>query len=287
MATDGPLAGSELTNAVPVGGGCIHQAWQLQLSDGRQIFAKTGPTDAIKLFEVEAEALDALAHYADPDVLIVPQPQSLIQLRHGAVLLLPWLRLEGNNQQSLGHGLALMHQTSMHQGHQYFGWYRDGYIGAGPQPGGWRTSWGQAFVDLRLRPQLNLLKRFGIDAAGLKDFLKALVRHLDQRDVVPALVHGDLWGGNAASLVDGRGTIYDPATWWADPEVDMAMTHLFGGFTESFYRAYYSILPAAPAAEERVEIYNLYHLLNHANLFGGGYVNQVRACLNRLARKLS
>lgn len=87
--------------------------------------------------------------------------------------------------------------------------------------------------------------------------------------------------------MDGRGSIYDPASWWADAEVDLAMTRLFGGFGESFYRSYDAVIPPHPGANERVDIYNLYHLLNHANLFGGGYIDQSRACLRGLARTMN
>lgn len=286
VAAGGPLAGTKITDVSSVGGGCIHQAWQLRLSDGRQLFAKTGTADAFDLFEVEADALTALGQYSDSDVLVVPQPLSLVQLPHGAVLLLPWLPLGGGDQQFLGRGLALLHQASREQNPQRFGWHRDGYIGAGAQPGGWRMRWGDAFADLRLRPQLKLCNRLGMSPAEEEAFLNGVADRLNQREVIPTLVHGDLWGGNASSLMDGRGTVYDPASWWADAEVDLAMTHLFGGFQQHFYRSYDAVLPPKPGVEERLEIYNLYHLLNHANLFGGGYINQSRACLQGLARQM-
>jgi fructosamine-3-kinase len=126
-----------------------------------------------------------------------------------------------------------------------------------------------------------------MDAADVEVLLQRLADRLNQRDIIPALVHGDLWGGNASSLMDGRGSIYDPASWWADAEVDLAMTRLFGGFGESFYRSYDAVIPPIPGADERVDIYNLYHLLNHANLFGGGYIDQSRDCLQGLARTMS
>jgi fructosamine-3-kinase len=287
VSADGPLEGCKITDVSSVGGGCIHQAWQLKLSDGRQLFAKTGSADAFDLFEVEAEALTALGQFGDSDVLVVPQPLSLVLLPHGAVLLLPWLPLGGGNQQLLGRGLALLHQASREQNPQSFGWHRDGYIGAGPQPGGWRMRWGDAFADLRLRPQLERCNQFGMSPGEVEGFLENVAGRLNQREVTPTLVHGDLWAGNANSLMDGRGSIYDPASWWADAEVDLAMTRLFGGFGELFYRSYDAVVPQIPGAQERFEIYNLYHLLNHANLFGGGYIDQSRACLRGLARQMA
>ena len=285
-AVDGPLAGAVIADVSPVGGGCIHQAWKLRLSDGQLLFAKSGGLNALPLFEVEVEALEALHAHADNTLLVVPQPMALAALPHGAVLLLPWLDCRGNDQAALGRGLALLHQSSMASSPARFGWHRDGFIGAGPQPGGWRDGWGSAFVELRLRPQLETLQGLSQDSTGLDQLLLRLAEHLNDLQPRPALVHGDLWGGNAASLVDGRGSIFDPASWWADREVDLAMTQLFGGFGEEFRSAYRKVLPEVPGADGRVEIYNLYHLLNHANLFGGVYINQCRASLRDLARRL-
>ena len=285
-AKDGPLAGAVITDVSPVGGGCIHQAWKLHLLDGQVLFAKSGGTSALPLFEVEAEALEALHAQADASFLVVPQPIALAALPHGAVLLLPWLDCAGSEQTALGRGLALLHQSSMASSPGCFGWHRDGFIGAGPQPGGWCDDWGSAFVELRLRPQLEAINGLKQDSADLNPLLLRLAEHLNEHQPRPALVHGDLWGGNAACLSDGRGSIFDPASWWADREVDLAMTRLFGGFGEDFRSGYREVLPEAPGAEGRVEIYNLYHLLNHANLFGGSYVSQCRASLRELARRL-
>ena len=284
-AEEGPLEGAVITDVSPVGGGCIHQAWKLRLGDGQVLFAKSGGASALPLFEVEAEALEALHAQADASFLVVPQPIALAALPHGAVLLLPWLDCGGNDQTALGRGLALLHQSSMSSSPARFGWHRDGFIGAGPQLGGWRDDWGSAFVELRLRPQLEALDGLQQDSTDLNPLLLRLAEHLNEHQPHPALVHGDLWGGNAASLSDGRGSIFDPASWWADREVDLAMTRLFGGFGEAFRSGYRDVLPDAPGADGRVEIYNLYHLLNHANLFGGSYQSQCRASLRELARR--
>lgn len=285
-AKDGPLAGAVITDVSPVGGGCIHQAWKLRLRDGQVLFAKSGGASALPLFEVEAEALEALHAQADASFLVVPQPIALAALPHGSVLLLPWLDFRGSDQTALGRGLALLHQSSMASSPARFGWHRDGFIGAGSQPGGWRDDWGSAFVELRLRPQLEILDGLQQDLTDLNPLLLRLAQHLNDHQPCPALVHGDLWGGNAASLSDGRGSIFDPASWWADREVDLAMTRLFGGFGEAFRSAYREVIPDASDADGRVEIYNLYHLLNHANLFGGSYLSQCRASLKDLARRL-
>ena len=286
VSPGGALAGATIQAVTPVGGGCIHQASCLHLADGRRLFAKSGTADALVLFEVEAEALAALHDHADEALLLVPRPLAVTSICGAAVLLLPWMDLEGSDQQNLGRGLALLHRRSSHVSPGRFGWHRDGFIGAGPQPGGWREGWGACFVDLRLRPQLALLGDCGCPPEQLNRFLKELEARLDDHNPEPSLVHGDLWGGNAGVISDGRGAIFDPATWWADREVDLAMTSLFGGFSRQFREAYRSVLPPRSGEAERVAIYNLYHLLNHANLFGGSYVSQATSSLQRLIRMM-
>ena len=199
------------------------------------------------------------------------------------MLLLPWLDFRAGNQASLGRGLALLHRASAAENPGRFGWPVDGFIGAGSQPGGWREEWGDAFVTLRLRPQLREAARWGLDLVDVEPILAALIPWLDRHQPSPSLVHGDLWSGNANVLSDGRGVLLDPATWWADREVDLAMTQLFGGFSQDFYIGYENVWPLPADASKRVEVYNLYHLINHANLFGGSYRSQSQSILNRLA----
>lgn len=286
VAADGPLAGRILRSVEPVAGGCIHQAWSLTLDNGQRLFAKSGGMEAMALFRVEAEALEALHAHADPELLVVPRAVAMTQLSQGAVLLLPWLDLSGRDQRALGRGLARLHRVSADASPGCFGWQRDGFIGAGPQPGGWRQRWGDCFVELRLLPQLKQLGDVVPRSESFDAVLDALKELLNRHEPRPSLVHGDLWGGNAGSLGDQRGCLFDPASWWADREVDLAMTRMFGGFGQEFYAGYSSDYPLEPGSDERVEIYNLYHLLNHANLFGGGYIDQSRASLKRLSRLL-
>ncbi len=286
VAVDGPFPGRGIASVRSVGGGCIHQARRVTFDDGDIVFVKAGASSALPMFEVESDALNALHEVADAQTLVVPRPLGVWSLTSGAVLVLPWLDLQSSDQTTLGRGLALLHRASASAGPDRFGWHRDGFIGAGVQPGGWRKSWGDAFVDLRLRPQLILAKRWGLADDGLDALLVAISTLLNGLEVSPCLVHGDLWGGNAGCLSDGRGTIYDPATWWADHEVDLAMTHLFGGFSSAFYAGYSDVLPTRPGAAQRVDLYNLYHVLNHANLFGGSYRQESQDTLRALARQL-
>jgi len=148
------------------------------------------------------------------------------------------------------------------------------------------TAWGDAFVTLRLIPQLQLATNWGLDLDELEPLLAATRVWLDQHQPLPCLVHGDLWGGNASVLADGRGALIDPACWWADREVDLAMTCLFGGFSSRFYEGYQKEWPLDPNYEGRIDVYNLYHLLNHANLFGGGYQKQCLTAINAMRSML-
>lgn len=284
VAADGRFSGQEITGVTPVGGGCIHQAFAVAFATGEQVFVKAGAAAVMPMFAVESEALEALFRFADPAMLVVPRPIGSWLLPSGAVLVLPWLELSSGDQTALGRGLACLHGQSAAVGPGRFGWHRNGFIGSGRQPGGWSDRWGDAFVDLRLRPQISAAARWGLQLDDLLPLLQAIAEHLNALELQPSLVHGDLWGGNAGSLNDGRGAIYDPAAYWADPEVDLAMTRMFGGFSTSFYDAYAEVIPQRSGARQRVDLYNLYHVLNHANLFGGSYQQQSRDMLKALAR---
>ena len=234
----------------------------------------------------EQSGLQALRGWADLSLIEVPQVLGCLPLSGQSALVMAWCEFSSGDQFSLGRGLALLHRASADGGPGRFGWDQDGFIGLGPQPRGWRESWGQAFTELRLRPQFHLARKWGLDAQEWEPLLQPIAAWLNRHAPEPCLVHGDLWSGNAAVLADGRGLLIDPASWWADREVDLAMTRLFGGFSSSFFAAYRSVIPDRPGAEGRVEIYNLYHLLNHANLFGGGYINQSISRLRSLSRRL-
>ena len=278
-------AGARLQRCQPVGGGCSQQTYQLQLSDGRLLFAKAGDPSMLK---AEQRGLQALHRHLDPTDLWVPEPLVFdADASARGWLLLSWHGFTQGDQARLGRGLARLHrqsaqQGSLEKGTGWFGWAWDGYIGLGHQPGGWCQSWGEAFVELRLRPQLEQAQSWGLALADLDPWLHELRDRLDRHGPDAALVHGDLWGGNAAVLADGRGLIFDPASWWADREVDLALTQCFGGFSQAFYNGYHQEWPLPPGAKQRVEIYNLYHWLNHANLFGGGYRQQ---CLRFLEHR--
>ena len=261
----GPLQGCQCKTLEPVGSA---STWRADLSDGRSLFLKLASPAMLK---VEARGLRSLKQWADPELLLIPDPLGVVPVGKNAALILPWLDSGRGDQYDLGRGLALLHRRSADAGIDRFGWDEEGFIGLGPQPAGWLTSWGDAFVTLRLIPQLQLASTWGLALDQLEPLLAAIRVWLDQHQPHPCLVHGDLWGGNASVLPDGRGVLIDPACWWADREVDLAMTRLFGGFSTRFYEGYQREWPLNPSCDERIEVYNLYHLLNHANLFGGAY----------------
>jgi fructosamine-3-kinase len=294
--------GVAATQASAVGGGCIHRAWCLTVSPlapgegpsrgarGR-IFVKTNQAAALPLLEAEAEGLEALALAAEGTGITVPQPLALGVDRDQAALLLPWQELGGPGAAAgwgaLGDGLARLHRRSLGLSctagdrPDHFGWPRDNWIGSGPQPNGWEPSWAAFFTTRRLAPQLERLARGGRPLADAARLLERLPAWLAGHQPPPTLVHGDLWSGNAAIAAAGP-VLFDPAVYRGDREVDLAMARLFGGFPEAFFAAYERAWPLPEGHRHRVDLYNLYHLLNHANLFGGSYGHQAEAVARRL-----
>ena len=165
------------------------------------------------------------------------------------------------------------------------GWHRDNWIGGTPQANDWCDDWCAFFRDRRLAPQLALAERNGFDGALIADgelLLAKLASLMGAHDPAPSLLHGDLWSGNAAALANGEPVVFDPAVCVGDREADIAMTELFGGFGRDFYAAYSDAYPLAAGYPLRRELYNLYHVLNHLNLFGAGYLAQADGLIARL-----
>jgi protein-ribulosamine 3-kinase len=256
-----------IEHAAAASGGCIHDCYRVRIG-GRARFLKTNDPVHADAFAAEAEGLSALRAAGAR----VPEP-----IAHGiaagrAYLLLEYLALDGPRDfAALGHMLARFHRTPGAR----FGWQRDNYIGATPQPNGWCDDWREFWVERRLRPQLELAKQNGFRIA--EPSLRSLEGHRPQ----PSLLHGDLWNGNAGFTTDGP-VVFDPAVYYGDREADLAMTELFGGFPRTFYEAYHAAWPLDAGYEQRKHLYNLYHLLNHLNLFGAGYLGQVESTLRLL-----
>jgi len=278
----GALAGASCAPAPErsVAGGSISEcyAWRC---DAALLFVKVAPRAALGAFEAEAAGLAALA---GPQALRVPRVIACGCTAAEAFLALEWIdagAADARCEERLGRGLAAIHAVTAMR----FGLETDNRIGRTPQLNGWSSDWTGFFRERRLRPQLQLAAQRGfgalLDEAGAR-LLEALPALLAGHRPTPSLLHGDLWGGNWFASRDGDPVIFDPAVYYGDREADLAMTGLFGGFGGPFYRAYRAAAPLASGWQSRAELYNLYHVLNHANLFGGGYPRQARAMIERL-----
>lgn len=259
-------------------GGCINQGYAI--SDGqRTFFVKLNEATQIAMFEAEAIALEQMGK---TQTIRVPQPICRGVEGGSAFLVMEWLELgRGNGQawERMGQDLAALHRTTSAQG---FGWDRSNTIGATPQMNPWTTNWAEFFAQHRIGYQLQLARRRGGQFPKEKQLLAAIPELLAGHDPAPALVHGDLWSGNAAVTRDGEPVILDPAAYYGDREVDIAMTELFGGFPSEFYRGYNQSYPLDSGYSTRKTLYNLYHVLNHFNLFGGSYLSQANRMIEQL-----
>jgi len=290
--------GATLTAMTPVGGGCIHRAWRLELEDGRLCFAKTNRAELLAVLEAEAAGLQALrqalerAEPAGAGSLQVPEPLALGVAGDEAVLLLGWLefcRSSGGAHawQLLGAALAHLHRSSLNRDDGRFGWEADNFIGSAPQANGWCHSWATFFCRERLGRQLRWAERSGHRLPDADALLEQIPHWLADHEAQPCLVHGDLWSGNAGLLEGGGCAIFDPAVYRGDREVDLAMAQMFGGFPPAFFEGYERCWPLPPGHQQRRDLYNLYHLLNHANLFGGSYWSQSAARIRALLESWS
>jgi fructosamine-3-kinase len=262
-----------------VGGGCINQA--ARLSDGCQHwFVKTNGAGRLDMFEAEAEGLNAMA---DTHTIRVPRALCTGRYDNQSYIVIEYIEQgqpRADSQALAGRQLAAMHRHRA----DAFGWHRDNTIGATPQANAWNRDWIAFWREQRLGFQLRLAAQHGyagrLQRSGeqLLARFPTLIDHAPQ----PSLLHGDLWGGNITFDPQGRPAIFDPAVYYGDREADLAMTELFGGFDSDFYAAYREAWPLDPGYRVRRQLYNLYHVLNHLNLFGGGYGGQAQGMIDRL-----
>jgi fructosamine-3-kinase len=234
-------------------------------------------------FEAEADALRALR---DSEALTVPTVYCHGSVGGTAFLFLEWLELgaaSASAENTLGHLLAHQHRITATS----FGWPRDNFIGMGVQPNAPSNDWISFVRDQRLGYQLDLAAKNGLPEADREAgtaILNGLEGFFDDAVITPSLLHGDLWSGNWGVLAADVPCIFDPAVYFGDREADLAMTRLFGGFGHAFYEAYTEAWPLREGWEHRVDLYNLYHLLNHFNIFGGSYLSQISVALSRLRK---
>lgn len=300
-----------LLNSIPVGGGSINEAYRLEGTDGTRYFLKLNDARHLPMFVAEAKGLEAIAA---TNTIRVPRP-----ITHGcsgtqSYLVLEYLELSSRGDAKLlGEQLAALHRFTsdsadvnplaageVNSGHSRpgcsatpchgrnatgFGFSADNFIGTTPQQNSWTDDWVTFWREQRLGFQLRLAGENGyggqLQSLGEK-LMDALPAFFANHTPQPSLLHGDLWSGNHAFLADGTPTIFDPAAYYGDRECDLAMTELFGGYPADFYAAYRDAYPLDAGYATRRELYNLYHILNHANLFGGGYARQAEQMMQRL-----
>jgi len=271
--------------ATVVSGGSINRVFRVP-SDQGIILLKVNDVDGFAMFEAEVEGLDALR---DARGIAVPKVLHVGRAGPHSYLALEWVEFGAASARAetrLGRGLARQHRVT--SGH--YGWHRDNNIGATPQPNTPSSSWLEFLREHRLGFQLKLAEDKGLpqreQVLGC-EVLDGLGAFFAGHVPAASLLHGDLWSGNWGASPSEEPYVFDPAVYFGDREADLAMTRLFGGFGAGFYEAYQAEWPLTEGWEVRVDLYNLYHLLNHFNLFGAGYLPQVARVLERLTGRRS
>lgn len=264
-------------------GGCISKTYRATSKAGKHWFVKTNRPDQDAMFYAEYAALEALSN---SQTIRIPQPLAAGSNEFISYLIMEYIPLHADgNQHHAGEKLAAMHQHTA----ELFGWQQDNTIGSTPQSNHQHTDWVAFWREERLLPQLNLAKDNGYTLPAYEQGLKLAEQFavlFSNYTPASSLLHGDLWGGNLSFDADGNPVIYDPATYYGDRETDMAMTELFGGFSADFYSGYNAVTPLDPGYKTRKTLYNLYHILNHYNLFGEGYASQASSMTERLLAEL-
>ena len=262
------------------GAGCINECHVVR-GRGRAYFVKLNAPERKDMFAAEAAGLEEIA---STQTVRVPQPVCHRATREASWIVLEYLDLKpptGDAWRSLGTHLARLHKVTAPS----HGWKRDNTIGATPQVNTPHADWMTFWRERRLGFQLALARNGG-HGGRLADrgarLMEKLPAWFDGYRPASSLLHGDLWSGNAAMTAGGEPVIYDPAVYHGDRETDLAMTELFGGFPRRFYDAYRAEYPLDPGYESRKTLYNLYHVLNHLNLFGGGYGAQAERMIDEL-----
>jgi fructosamine-3-kinase len=285
-----------LDNRHSVSGGCINQGYSIS-SSSRAYFAKINQASQIAMFEAEALGLQQMRA---TQTIRVPEPICWGTEGNSAYIVLEWLDLGSRGGEraweEMGRKLAAMHKYTppnpplLRGGEEpnstllrgVFGWDINNTIGSTVQINNWTVNWAEFWAERRIGYQLKLARRRGGHFPQGERLLEVIPELLAGHEPQPSLVHGDLWGGNAGVTSAGEPVIFDPAAYFGDREVDIAMTELFGGFPAEFYRGYNQVWPLDLGYEKRKTLYNLYHILNHFNLFGGSYASQANQMINRI-----
>ena len=271
----------QIANSQNVSGGSINRAAKVTLSDDTTCFLKWNTSADSNMFVVEEKGLNLLN--SAETALRVPQVFTIGKTDDGTGFLLEEFIEEGRakskSAESFGKALAALHQH--HE--KNYGLDHDNYIGRLPQSNSWKENWIDFFIEERMQPQLKMATDTGKLGRKTVSHFESMYKKLTDifPDEPPSLLHGDLWGGNYFYDESGNATIYDPAVYYGHREIELAFTHLFGGFSSSFYNAYEESYPIKSGFSQRKDVYNLYPLLVHTNLFGGSYARQVKGIVKR------
>jgi fructosamine-3-kinase len=271
----------EIVDRQPIGGGSINQAY-LITNGQEKYFVKLNQSNLVEMFAAEAKGLSEIA---STETIKVPTVICWGVADDKSYLVLEYLELIDNatpqNWNQMGRNLATMHRVRISPDRQ-FGWHIDNTIGSTPQVNTWEDNWATFFANHRIGYQLQLAQSNGGKFPRAAQLVAKIPELLANYRPKPSLVHGDLWSGNAGFTTAGVPVIFDPATYWGDREVDVAMAALFGGFPNAFFQGYADVYPLDPDYSTRKILYDLYHILNHHNLFGGNYQGQANNMIDRL-----
>lgn len=263
-------------------GGNIHDSWKLEFPSSC-LFLKTNTRNE-RFLKFEQYCLNDLHKYLGTGNLITPNVIGYLEVNNIEILIMEWIDMPNSDQRKLGKGLAEMHLRSSESNPKIFGYPISGYIGTSQQIQGWDSNWVNCFIDLRLEPQLIKLNN-NLLSIDLINKIKTKIKEiLYEHEPHICLIHGDLWSGNMGIGQSNQGVIFDPACWWADSEADIAMTRLFGGFKNEFYEEYHKVISKKEGFENRITIYNFYHVLNHLNMFGSGYLQQAEEYIGKILK---
>ncbi|WMC12166.1 fructosamine kinase family protein [Oceanimonas pelagia] len=263
-----------ISERTPLSGGDINQAFRI--GDGQHsYFVKLNDRAAVDMFRAEWLSLE---HLFNSQTLKVPRPVCCGTTVSSSFLVLEYLELGEAQEQDwhmLGRQLAHLHKGCTQP---MYGWDEDNFIGTTVQPNAWHKKWATFFAEQRIGWQLQLLEDKGIHFGDIEEIVGAIKNRLASHQPTACLLHGDLWRGNLG-FCERQGVLFDPASYFGDRETDIAMTELFGQFPSVFYQGYDTVWPREEGYRARREIYNLYHLLNHVNLFGQPYIQQAKSSL--------
>lgn len=266
----------EFDSARPIGGGCINDAFRVEAKDSRRFFVKTNTLESLEQFRLEMNSLRILR---EAQSIFLPKPIKTGTSENFAYLILEYIELGGVEKPALmGQQLARLHLNNG----EHYGWHEDNFIGLAPQKNTPNYDWIDFYRSERLEYQLRLNHEKGNRYTNGSILLEKLEAFFAGYTPVPSLLHGDLWAGNAAYTRNGYPVLFDPASYYGDRETDIAMAELFGGFPTEFFEAYQAIWPLNANYPQRKPLYQLYHVLNHAYLFGGSYYTQADRLINEL-----